>query len=87
MNCTAVGGNNKGQGGTTLGRPRRPTLRAMTSNGPFTLQLVQKPGHAPSLAVCEYTREREIFVKKNIQISRMDGFFAFPMFRNETPMK
>lgn len=48
MNCTAVANGNTRDKATRT-RPRRPTLEAVTSNGPFTLQLVQKPKHVPSL--------------------------------------
>jgi len=56
MNCTVVA-HAEGRKPTSA-RPRRPTLTAMTLSGPFTLRLVQKPEHVPSLATLMSAREK-----------------------------
>lgn len=55
MNCTAVAGGSTRDKAIRDPEPSTATyFEAVTLNGPFTLQLVQKSKHVPSLATYEY---------------------------------
>lgn len=58
MNCTAVAGGSTRDKAIRDPEPSTATyFEAVTLNGPFTLQLVQKSKHVPSLVTYEYATE------------------------------